>query len=143
MELNLCKCQQEVATAARVITLLVIEQDDGPLFKAHAEEFLAISRVRLALARWLHGNDQLEDNNDVKDQIQNFTSKFKILFMAKLKREINLALNDEVFLAFEVFNVKSKMTLKEQKESITTLVNFYDTVKNSTFKDETVTLMVY
>ena len=45
-------------------SLLVIEQD-GPLFLAHTEEFLAISRDRLGLARRLRANDLLEDNDDL------------------------------------------------------------------------------
>ena len=124
-------------------SLLVIEQDDGPLFLAHAEEFLAISRDRLGLARRLRANDLLEDNVDLKHRIQSFKSKFKIQFMTELQREINLALkiNDEVFLAFDVFNIRSRMTQDEKKDSITTLVDFYGTAKVSTFQNDTVTAL--
>ena len=124
-------------------SLLVIEQDDGPLFLAHAEEFLAISRDRLGLARRLHANDLLEDNDNLKHRIQSFKSKFKIQFMTELQREINLGLkiDDEVFLAFDVFNIRSRMTQDEKKDSITTLVDFYGTAKVSTFQNDTVTAL--
>ena len=92
---------------------------------------------------WLRANDLLEDNDDIKHRIQSFKSKLKIQFMTEFQREINLALkiDDEVFLASDVFNIRNRMTQDEKKDSITALVDFYGTAKVSTFQNDTVTAL--
>ena len=102
-----------------------LAENNGPSFSEHAVQFLTVSKERMALARRLHGREDILE--DEADRINRFRQQVKALFMTALIEELQNALqiNDPVFLAFDVFNVTTKYSFQEKIEHNKVLTKYY------------------
>ena len=82
----------------------------------------------------------MESDYDPQIIINNFINNIKKPYMKELTKEINQALHtdDDVFLAFDVFNAKSTYTDEERITEIAKLINFYGQSETSNFQNQEV-----
>ena len=115
----------------QITSLRSIQQNDGPLFKGHAHEFLGVSQERMKLGGRVRRNTLFKEADNLAEKISNFKERIKVPLMNRLFWEIDNAMQiaDEEILASDAFNPCCDEN-KEEK----TLLNFYGTEKLSTFK---------
>ena len=119
-----------------------MEEMDGPLFSANAIPFLKISQERMSHARRMRGNDLLEQGNliEVEEKVQLFRDTTRKSFIQELLKEVNIAMriDNEVILAFDVFNVAGALNIQEKMAKIQTLAEYYGNTATSVFQGNTI-----
>ena len=115
-------------------------ENDGPSFGEQTVQFLTVAKERMALARRLHGREDVLEEDEA-DCINCFRQQVKAPFMTALIEELQNALqiNDPVFLAFDVFNVTKECSFQERIEHINILAKYYGSSKTSKMGDSTIT----
>ena len=115
-------------------------ENDGPSFSEQTVQFLTVAKERMALARRLHGREDVLEEDEA-DCINCFRQQVKAPFMTALIEELQNALqiNDPVFLAFDVFNVTKECSFQERIEHINILAKYYGSSKTSKMGDSTIT----
>ena len=95
-----------------------LHDKDRPLFSTHAEEFLSLSQERMGLARRVRRSALLEEGFDLAEKITSFNAEIKKPFIRDLLQEIDKAMkmNDNVLLAFDVFNAKTNLSAAEKRK---------------------------
>ena len=119
--------------------ILAMKDIGGPSFKDNVMQFLRMSHERMELACQLRYNRLLGEEETIEERLAYFNMEIKKPFLTELIQELDqaLQLDDPVFLAFDAFNVTSSFTESERLDKIKVLLEFYGTMKSSTFKNET------
>ena len=113
-------------------------ENNGPSFSEQTVQFLTVAKERMALARRLHGREDVLEEDEA-DCINCFRQQVKAPFMTALIEELQNALliNDSVFLAFNVFNVTTKYSFQERIEHVNVFAKYYGSSKTSKMGDST------
>ena len=88
--------------------LKCIEENDGPSFTKQTVSFLELAFEKTELSRRFHNTNLMPNKESPNQGINEFKTNIKAVFMKELLDELDKALriNNETFLAFDVFNAQ-------------------------------------